>query len=208
MVQIAPIPSPDQLSALRARRRDELFEHAVDLIRERGFDACSVDDIAAHAGISRRSFFNYFPTKNALLVHLHQEITRRVLAALAAEEGAPLARVRSALLQFAPELERDHLLLRALFTRVYAEADLRDQDAADSSSALPQFVAAIEQAQASGSLPTSIDPDDAVRFLFSVVNGALANWALQAEPRPATLHDLLSQRIDWAMSGLAATTTP
>ncbi|MEU4693167.1 TetR family transcriptional regulator [Actinoplanes sp. NPDC023714] len=42
-------------------------ETAVSLMGERGFDAVSVDDIAASAGISRRTFFNYFPDKESVL---------------------------------------------------------------------------------------------------------------------------------------------
>jgi AcrR family transcriptional regulator len=40
---------------------------ALQLMTERGYEATSTDDIARAAGVSRRTFFNYFPTKEAVL---------------------------------------------------------------------------------------------------------------------------------------------
>ena len=39
---------------------------AIDLFIENGFDETSVDDIAAAAGIARRTLFRYYPSKNSL----------------------------------------------------------------------------------------------------------------------------------------------
>ncbi|WP_220448813.1 TetR family transcriptional regulator [Nonomuraea mesophila] len=49
----------------RTRRavRAELAGRALELFAERGFDETTVDDIARAAGMSKRSFFRYFPTK-------------------------------------------------------------------------------------------------------------------------------------------------
>lgn len=44
----------------------ELSRVGLDLILERGFEAVTVDDIAAAAGIGRRTFFRYFASKNDL----------------------------------------------------------------------------------------------------------------------------------------------
>jgi len=48
----------------RATSREELEEAAFALFAERGFEATTVDEIAAAAGIGRRTFFRYFPSKN------------------------------------------------------------------------------------------------------------------------------------------------
>lgn len=54
-------------NTLRARRRqqtrDEIHQSAVELVLERGFAAVTVEDIAQASGVSPRTFFNYFPTK-------------------------------------------------------------------------------------------------------------------------------------------------
>jgi TetR/AcrR family transcriptional regulator, regulator of mycofactocin system len=48
----------------RATSRAELEQVAFTLFTARGFDATTVDEIAAAAGIGRRTFFRYFPSKN------------------------------------------------------------------------------------------------------------------------------------------------
>jgi AcrR family transcriptional regulator len=62
---IAAVPT------LQARKqqlvRDAIWDAAVDLFTEKGFDETTVDDIAQAAGTSRRSFFRYFESKSDLL---------------------------------------------------------------------------------------------------------------------------------------------
>lgn len=54
-------------SGLRQRKRQETRERlaraAMALFLERGFEATTIDDIAAAADVSRRSFFHYFASK-------------------------------------------------------------------------------------------------------------------------------------------------
>lgn len=61
------------MSAAKARvgrRRSTSWNHisdvAIDLFMARGFDDVSVDDVAAAAGIARRTLFRYYPSKSAL----------------------------------------------------------------------------------------------------------------------------------------------
>jgi AcrR family transcriptional regulator len=63
----------DALPTLQARKqqfvRDAIWDAAIDLFAEKGFDETTVDDIARAAGVSRRSFFRYFASKNDLMAH-------------------------------------------------------------------------------------------------------------------------------------------
>src|ERR1035437_7935525 len=58
---------------LQERKREfakrHIREAAIDLFAKKGFDETTIDDIAEAAGISRRSVFRYFPSKNDMMAY-------------------------------------------------------------------------------------------------------------------------------------------
>ena len=65
-----PFPGPVRLRVHKRQLiRDAIWDAAIDLFAEKGFDETTVDDIARVAGISRRSFFRYFSSKSDLMAH-------------------------------------------------------------------------------------------------------------------------------------------
>ena len=80
----------------RPAMRDALVEAAVALFAEHGFDATTIDDIVARAGVGRRSFFRSFPSKESVVFPDHEGTLSRMSAFLADESGFaqdPVARV-------------------------------------------------------------------------------------------------------------------
>jgi mycofactocin system transcriptional regulator len=66
----------------------ELAAAAQRLFLEKGFDETNIEDIAAAVGVSRRTFFRYFPTKaDVLWVESSAELAR-LREDLAADDGA------------------------------------------------------------------------------------------------------------------------
>ena len=64
--------------------QQEITDAALELFLERGFDATTVDQIAEAAGISRRSFFRYFDTKEDVVLGDLTALGEQVHAALLA----------------------------------------------------------------------------------------------------------------------------
>ncbi|ANW16847.1 TetR family transcriptional regulator [Streptomyces clavuligerus] len=74
--------------------REALAEAAFQLFLERGFERTTVDDIVARAGVGRRSFFRYFPSKEDAVFPDHERCLAEMTAFLDGHaDGDPLERV-------------------------------------------------------------------------------------------------------------------
>lgn len=96
---------------LRERNRRQtlqrIAEVGVELFLAKGYEATTLDEIAAAAGISRRTFFYYFRSKDdILLAHLggYPEALREAVQE-SASAGAPIDVVREALLKLSIRFE-------------------------------------------------------------------------------------------------------
>ena len=98
-----------------ATTRRALEEAALRLFARDGYDETSVDAIAAEAGVSPRTFFRYFATKDEVLEMGREERQAELKArirALAATDLDDLAVVRGAIVDLARGFERDRSRVR------------------------------------------------------------------------------------------------
>ena len=58
--------SAPRVGRRRSTTQDHITNVALELFTARGFDEVSVDDVAAAAGIARRTLFRYYASKNAI----------------------------------------------------------------------------------------------------------------------------------------------
>jgi AcrR family transcriptional regulator len=90
-------PTPGLRERQKRARADAIVDAAQRLVLEHGLDAVTVEAIAEEAGVSARTFFNYFDTKDAaVLGHRELDLDESVTAAFVA--GGPTGR-------FLPDLE-------------------------------------------------------------------------------------------------------
>jgi len=96
---------PDD-SSLRLKKqqfvRSEIWNAAVDLFAEHGYDRTTVDDIATAAGVSRRTFFRYFASKDDVMVQATDTYGDLLVEAVKESAGAaPLQIVERAVRRLA-----------------------------------------------------------------------------------------------------------
>jgi len=76
---VATTPTPRAVSA--ARTREALIDAALALFARDGFDTTTIDQVSQAAGVSPRTFFRYFPTKESVVFHRDHWFMRTFAAA-------------------------------------------------------------------------------------------------------------------------------
>jgi AcrR family transcriptional regulator len=96
---------------LRERRRRQTSADirgaAVRLVRERGFDKVTIEAICAEAGISVRTFFNYFPNKESAIVYGPSDIPEELVEEFVAAGPGSYSVVLDELIKLAAHHLRD-----------------------------------------------------------------------------------------------------
>ncbi|HTQ18873.1 TetR/AcrR family transcriptional regulator [Mycobacterium sp.] len=96
---------------LRERRRRQTSADirgaAVHLAQQRGWDKVTIEDICVEAGISTRTFFNYFPNKEAAIAYGPSDLPAELAEEFVAAGPAPYSAVLAELITLAAHHLRD-----------------------------------------------------------------------------------------------------
>ena len=102
----------EQPQGLRERKRQETFERIIEkglkLFVKNGYDGTTLETITEAAGISRRTFFYYFKSKEDILLAAHDSGFREALRPAMLDESpdqAPIDAVQKCLIKLASRYE-------------------------------------------------------------------------------------------------------
>ena len=181
-------PQHGRVGRRRSTTRDHITHVALELFATRGFDDVSVDDVAHAAGISRRTLFRYFSSKNAIpWADFDASLTELRNLLNAVPHDMPLdAALRSALLEFNSFDEAETPRLQAYSMTMYA--GWRGVIAA--------FVARRLDAK-----PTDLVPQTVAWTVLGVALTAYEQWLAD---ETVSLPDALGEAFDVVRDGLRA----
>jgi AcrR family transcriptional regulator len=118
------MPSSES-GSLRERKHDfvrrVLEESAMDLFVECGFENVTIEDIGRHAGVSRRTYFRYFKTKEDAIASSMRNFGTIILERFRAQDDAkePLAALEAAFASIGVECiennPRAHRMIELVF---------------------------------------------------------------------------------------------
>jgi AcrR family transcriptional regulator len=185
----------------KVERKERLYEAALMLFRTQGYEATTVDQITRQAGLAKGTFFNYFPTKDAVLRYMGvREVGRLGAATLGINSvNSSINKLKRLMNALAASLERDRELVSLIFRKGVTVAELMAGDAGGFS-LQPTVALLIRQAQRQGEINPNLDPDTLAAALDALYLQQLIRWC-EAGNR-YQLADRLTGIVDLLLTGI------
>jgi AcrR family transcriptional regulator len=185
-------------------RTDRFVQATLALMNEKGSTDFTVQDVVDQARMSIRTFYNFFASKDDLLVAVHEtilaaEVTPRLRAACDAEKD-PVERVRAYIEAIFEISSGPNPVNRAL--TIYSNR-LAETHPDDLARAFQPQIDLLEQlvldATASGKLDAKLSPESAARLLHHTVLSAVHNRILGSEQSGTITTDELWTFCAWGI---------
>jgi AcrR family transcriptional regulator len=188
-----------------AETRERLFQAAFTLFAERGFIATTVEDITNAADVGKGTFFNYFPSKEHILIsfsHAQTDAIRNFIGQ-ATPSATPLKRLLEELASVATAaFAHNPALVQSLLVPVFSSAPVREQVVANFDAERRMIAELIAARQKRGEVRTDVRPKELARRYQEALFGATVFWALSpSKPLPDCLKDTTGTLWAWMQAG-------
>ncbi len=185
------------------RTRQAVRDAAARLWTERGYDAVAVTEICDEAGVSKGTFFYYFPTKEHLLLEVVAGGAAHTLAATVDDRlgaGTPVLGVLAAVVARLGDGQRyasRELMGRAALEVLRGGQRARAEDAPELREVYARvFATAIER----GELPATFHPQELGALTNWLMLQGVLFWALDVVG-PLSLEEVLWRRVQLVVHG-------
>ena len=192
---------PAAAGGRRERRRREirnrLYETAIELFLEQGYERTTMDDIGDRADVARTTVFNHYPRKLEFLNEWGGRRRAKVAAALRRTHlnDKPIDVVLESYMRLMAQLNVEH---RAETKELMPPALAFSLNNPPLASALANY---IRRAQKRGEIWGGVDPDQAGEMLAATYFATLIRWA-DHDPPPFDLAEALTNSARLLMHGI------
>ncbi len=187
----------------KRQKRERLLNASLQLFREKGYEQTKVSDITRAAGVAKGTFFNYFPTKERVLLALGEQMLGRlgrVGAADIFQQKTTRGKVKAMFHALAAGLDSDRELVKEMVYR-----GLRLPDLVDNSRAQLDFRAMltllIEQGKRKGEIIETTDASFVADALYTLYFQQIVIWCSQ--DFRTSLPDQLDRMTDLIFDGIS-----
>jgi AcrR family transcriptional regulator len=184
------------LGSRRARRsaatRESLFRAALDLFAAKGFAETTVEDITQAADVGKGTFFNYFPTKDHLLVAFSDMQLAKLQAAVerVQENREPMPSFLRALgVHMTAEPTRNPSMIRALLLANLSSTRVRELMRENHVRSLTLLTRLVRTGQERREIRSDLPAEEIALVFRQTVLGTLLLWSVYGDRSlPARIH--------------------
>jgi AcrR family transcriptional regulator len=201
---------PSEASASLGRRqrhsaeiRERLFRAALKLFAEKGFSETSVEDITESADLGKGTFFNYFPSKDHILLAFGEMQLAKLEQAVnqARETNEPMPQfLRSLGVRMTQEPTRNPAIIRALLQAYLSTTPVREAMVDLQKRVHALHTQMIQLGQERGEIRSDLPAAEIAHVFRQTIFGTLLIWSLYGD---ATLHTRIEAAFSLLWSGLA-----
>ncbi len=174
-----PGTNPDRRHRRRRESRARIRAAARALFVERGFEATTVDDIVASADLAQKTFFNHFPTKDALLQELARAVVSRFERMLREECRRSQTldrRLRGFFAKVAIEAEANRVFSRDLLHRIIRGSSPEGVGNAELQRVREAFRLLLCEGRARGDVGDALAVEDQSDLVTGAFIGVVLQW--------------------------------
>jgi AcrR family transcriptional regulator len=198
----APATS-DRRQRRSAEIRERLFRSALELFAQKGFAETTVEDITEAADVGKGTFFNYFPSKDHILLAFGEMQLSKLESAieLARGSGEPMPEfLRSLGVRMTQEPTRNPAIIRALLQAYLSTTPVRAAMMDLQGRVHALHTQMIQLGQERGEIRDDLPAGEIAHVFRQTIFGTLLIWSLYGD---ATLHSRIETAFHLLWTGLA-----
>src|SRR5262250_2697260 len=194
---------PSRRERRSAELRERVFRSALRLFAQKGFAETTVEDITEAADVGKGIFFNYFPSKDHILLAFSDMQLGKLeeLVAHFRSSDQSLGEFIHVLTQrMTEEPLRNPGMIRALLLGYLSSNAVREVMTEKQERALALHTQIMETAQSRGDLRTDVPAIEIAHVFRQTIFGALLMWSVTGD---ATLRERIRSALHMVWSGIA-----
>lgn len=200
--------SPDRRQRRSAELRERLFRAALDLFAKKGFTETTVEDITNAADVGKGTFFNYFPSKDHILLAFGEMQLEKLHASVeeARQSNEPMpVFLRTLRARMTEEPSRNPAIVRTILQAHLSSLPVREAMARNHTRAHALITQLIQLGQGRGEIRKDLSASELAYVFRQTVFGTLLLWSIFGD---STLPERIDAAFNVLWSGLAPRDTP
>jgi AcrR family transcriptional regulator len=177
-----PLPSAGSRRERRsAELRERIFRSALGLFASKGYAETTVEDITEAADVGKGTFFNYFPSKEHILMAFGEMQLARLESVIseAEQSGLPMREVmRTLVMRMTEEPVRNPAMVRALLQANLSSVPVRGEMVRIHDRNRALLGRLIRHGQERGEIRTDLPAEEIAQVWRQTIFGTLMFWSL------------------------------